>query len=48
MKGRFKYQVWSEVHYRWRTVYVLIDKVRENHALLRQHGFRCRIAGAPT
>lgn len=43
MNGRIKFQVWSESQQRWRTVYVVPDKLRQNVILLSSYGFKSRV-----
>lgn len=40
---REKLQVWSEAQGRWKTVYVLADKLMANITLLRAYGIRFRV-----
>ena len=43
MKGRLKFQVWSEHFQRWKTAYVLVTLLHENLIHMRAHGFKVRV-----
>jgi hypothetical protein len=46
MKGRLKFQAWSEAQQRWKTTYCLITMLHENLIMMKAHGIKVRVGSA--
>lgn len=45
MKGRLKFQVWSERFQQWKTAYVLVTLLHENLIHMKAYGFKVHVGG---
>jgi hypothetical protein len=45
VKGRLKFQVWSERFQQWKTAYVLVTLLHENLIHMKAYGFKVHVGG---
>jgi hypothetical protein len=43
VKGRLKFQIWSDKFQTWKTTYVLVTMLHENLIMMKAHGMKVRV-----